>query len=243
MKVKLYSISIFILLSVNAYGQIDMLTATLANQQIHDFQRERIRSEYEEEKKRFENNHHNSKHIITKPSDTSPFLFVPNAQTSIQVKQSIIDNIKKKNPNSKLDEALNSQNNPYPDYVKLFKLLGLDVTHNYADAFTAYMLGMWRIANEMIANPSKQQIQYVRDQVVAIMDVGRMTNSEKQESAEYLIYDLIFANEPYEGSRLSKNQRQLQADSDAVYNRFLKQNNMDLRKMRISENGLTKESQ
>lgn len=170
------------------------------------------------------------------------FQFTSNNQISERVKQSIIDNIKKKNPNSKLDEALSDKNNPYPKYVKLLKSLGLDVQHDYADAFTAYMLGMWRIANKMNENPSKQQIQYVRDQVIAITDVSKWTNAQKQEATEYLIYNLIFANEPYEGSRLSRNQKQLQEDSDAVQQRFLRENNLNLRNMTITKNGLTRKN-
>lgn len=167
------------------------------------------------------------------------FRFVTDRKASAKLKQSIIDNNLKKFPNSKLGEALNDKNNPYPNYVKLLKSLGLDVERDYADAFTAYMLGMWRIANKMSANPSKEQIQNVRNQVLGIIDVSDWNNAQKQEGAEYLVYRLIFANEPFEGSRLDNNRKQMQADSDAVQNRFLKEHNMNLRNMRITATGLT----
>lgn len=233
-----FALVVLLVLSVHAYGQ-DMLTATIANQQVHDFQRERIRSEYEQEKNRAVSNSHKTKPIV-KSADPRTFLFIPNKQVSVRLKQSIINNIKKKNPNSTLGEALNDRNNPYPNYVKLLKSLGLDVEHNYADAFTAYMLGMWRIANKKSAPPSKQQIQYVRNQVLSVTDPSGWTDRKKQESTEYLIYDLIFANEPYESSRQTGNRRQLQVDSDIVQQRFLRENNMDLRNMDITENGLTR---
>ena len=164
--------------------------------------------------------------------------YTPSSSVSAKVKKGIINNILKKNPHSLLVEALNEKNNPFPRYVALLNTLGLDVKHNYADAFTAYMLGMWRIANKLSANPSKQQIDNVREQVKTIMDVSDWTNTQKQEASENLIYNLIFANEPYEGSRLSGNKIQWQADSDAVQNRFLKEHHLNLRKMTITTSGL-----
>lgn len=195
-----------------------------------------FQEEYAREKKRI----HKGNSSSSNAPSASSFLFETNKETSQSVRQTIIDNVKKKFPNSIIGEALNDKNNPYPNYVKLLKTLGLDVQHDYADAFTAYILGMWRIANKMSANPTKEQIQNVRKQVLEVTDVSKLNNTQKQEAAEYIMYELIFANEPYEGSRLDKDQKQLQIDSDAVYNRFLKQNKMDLRNMTITSNGLVR---
>lgn len=199
-------------------------------------------SDYYASQRRHEKNKRSSKgsNEYDAPANPKSFLFVPNAQTSAKIKQSIIDNNKKKNPSSTLDVALSDRNNPYPGYVRLLKALGLDIEHNYADAFTAYILGMWRIANKMATNPSAQEIRYVRNQVLSVTDVSGWTDRKKQESTEYLIYDLIFANEPYESSRQTGNRRQLQADSDIVQQRFLRENKLDLRNMDITENGLTR---
>jgi len=246
MKKILFALSIFLLFSGTSFAQFyvgtDLSFMTLQHSTyMSNVNLINSNSDYYASQRRHEKNKRSSKgsNEYDAPANPKSFLFVPQAQTSAKIKQSIIANNKKKNPNSKLGEALNDRNNPYPNYVKLLKSLGLDVEHDYADAFTAYLLGMWRIANKMSANPSKQQIQYVRNQVLSVTDVRQWTNTQKQEATEYLMYNLIFANEPYEGSRLSRNQKQWQEDADAVQQRFLRENNMDLRKMTISENGLT----
>ncbi|MBZ4188355.1 hypothetical protein [Niabella beijingensis] len=240
MKTFLLLCSFFILVPCTACGQ-DMLTATISNIAIHDFQRERIRSEYEQEKIRL------GKSGAGSPARSGPaagdrlsaFRYVPSETTSVKVKQAIIAHLKKVNPVSgkNLEAALN-RDNPYAAYVRYLKTRGLDVQHNYADAFTAYLLGMWRIANGWSDDPGAAQISYVRNQVATVMNVSRWNNTQKQEAAAYLVYDLIFANEPYEGSRRSGDKQQQQKDSDAVHDRFLKQNNMNLRKMIITGSGL-----
>lgn len=175
------------------------------------------------------------------PPNASVFRIIPDSQTSIEVKQTIVDNLKKKNPISgqNLEKALN-QYSPFPAYIKLLNSLGLDVQHNYADAFTAYILGMWRIANGQSANPSTAMIQAVRRQVAQTIRPSAWNNRQKQVAAEYMIYELIFANEPYEGSRKAGDKRQMKLDSDAVQQRFLSSNNMDLRSMVVTDQGLTK---
>lgn len=172
---------------------------------------------------------------------SSDFSFTANKGIVQQVEREIVANLKKKDPVSgkNLQEAL-EKDNPYPNYMALFKKLGLDADRNYADVFTAYLLGMWRIANQKADNPTAAQIRAVRDQVAGSIDVSAWSGRERQEKAAYLVYDLIFANEPYESSRKARDARQMKADSDAVQNRFLRQNNLDLRRMAISENGLTR---
>ncbi|ANH81981.1 hypothetical protein A8C56_14280 [Niabella ginsenosidivorans] len=169
------------------------------------------------------------------------FLFTPQGQVSASVRQSIIDNLKRKNPvpGRELEKAL-TRDNPFPAYVKYLKAAGLDVQHNYADAFAAYMLGMWRIANGRSADPAAWQIKAAQAQTAMNLDMRGWSARKKQEAAEYMIYDLIFANEPYEASRKGGNKKQMQADSDAVYERFLRQNRLDLRKIQITEAGLTR---
>jgi len=221
-----------------------MLTATIANQQIHDFQRERIRSEYEGEKKllseRNRKTTHNRNPRIVADHNACSCSFSTDNSIVQQVEKEIIGNLKRKNPTSgkNLQEAL-ARNRPYPKYIALFKKLGLDGDSNYADVFTAYMLGMWRIANRMDGNPTTGEIQAVRRQVISNVDVSGLNSRQRQEKAAYLVYDLIFANEPYEASRKAKDLRQLRSDSDEVYNRFIHQNRLDLRNMEITENGLT----
>ncbi|WP_300596698.1 hypothetical protein [Niabella sp.] len=219
-------------------GAQDMLSATIANIAIHDFQRERIRSEYEQEKIRLGRGKSGAAALKDSRSGHA-FLFAPDTSVSVGVAQAIINDLKKKNPVSgnNLEAAL-KRNNPFPAYVRYLKGRGLDVQHDYADAFSAYLLGIWRIANGRYADPAAAQIHAVRNQVGAMIHVSDWSNQKKQEAAEYLLYDLIFANEPYEASRKEGNKIQQQQDSDMVYNRFLKQHKMDLRKMMITEKGL-----
>lgn len=160
-----------------------------------------------------------------------------------RVEKEIIARLTRKNATSgkNLETALNNTR-PYPKYIDALKALGLDPEHNYADVFTGYMLGMWRIAKGMSTNPTKEQIMAVRNQVVNRLDISGLNNRERQEKAAYLIYDLIFANEAYEGSRKANNHKLLQQDSDAVQQRFLRENNLDLRNMTISANGLTRKN-
>lgn len=168
------------------------------------------------------------------------FTYTRSQRVAEEVKEAIIRNLKKKNPVSgKNLEAALAKDNPYAAYVTLFSKLGLDAERNYADVFTGYMLGMWRIANRKADNPTIDQIKAVRRQVISNVDITHFSNRDKQEKAAYLLYDLIFANEPYEASRRANDRQQLQEDSDAVYHRFLQQNRLDLRKMVITENGLT----
>ncbi|SDD97875.1 hypothetical protein [Niabella drilacis] len=230
----LYLLSLF---AGNARSQ-DMLTATIANIAVHDFQRERIRSEYEREKSRLDGNRGLNASNSKNTGRTPAFLFDPDTRVSAAVKRSIIDDLKRKNAVSgqHLETALN-RDNPFPAYVSYLGNLGLDVQHNYADAFTAYILGMWRIANKQ-PDPSAGQIRAVRNQVAAAINTDGWTNRKKQEGAEYLLYDLIFANEPYESSRKAGNKARQQQDSDAVYHRFLKKNRMNLRGMTITQKGL-----
>ena len=180
---------------------------------------------------------------VSKQAAATPgnFRFTPSVQVSAAVRQSIIDQRKKKNPvaGKNLENALN-QKDPFPAYINYLKKAGLDVQHNYADAFAAYMLGMWRIANGRSADPSAGQIKAVQVQTAMNLDIAGWSARRKQEAAEYLIYDLIFANEPYEASRKGGNQKQMRADSDIVYERFLQQNNLDLRKMQLTDSGLTR---
>lgn len=100
------------------------------------------------------------------------------------------------------------------------------------------MLGMWRIANGMSGNPTTSQINAVRRLVRSKVRVTGWTNQQKQEAVEYMIYDLIFANEPYESSRKTGDKKQISQDADMVHQRFLKQNKMDLRSMRLTDKGL-----
>lgn len=230
-------------LATKAFSQ-DMLTATLANQQVHDFQRERIRSEYEQEKARSnESNpkipHHRNPRIATDRNALN-FSFRTDNGIVQRVEKKIIANLKSKNPVSgkNLQEAL-ARDKPYPKYLALFKKLGLDGDTDYAAVFTAYMLGMWRIANCIDGNPTTAEIQAVRRQVISNVNISGLSSQQRQEKAAYLIYDLVFANEPYEASRHAKDFRQLKSDSDEVNNRFIKENRMDLRNMEITENGLT----
>jgi hypothetical protein len=168
------------------------------------------------------------------------FSYTGNEAMVERVKNEIVSRLTRKNPTSgkKLETAL-SRDRPYPKYIAVFKALALDPEHDYADVFTGYMLGMWRIANGMATNPTKEQIIAVRNQVVHHLDISGLNNGERQEKAAYLIYDLIFANEAYEGSRKANNRKLLQQDSDAVQLRFLRENKLDLRNMIISANGLT----
>lgn len=233
----------FFLVAHNVSGQ-DMLTATLANQQIHDFQRERIRSEYEREKSRSkESNNKSSQSTVPKTSqirNQSNFSFTADNNIVKKVENAIITDLTTKNPVSgkNLKEQL-AKDNPFPKYLAQFKKDGLNGYNNYADVFTAYILGMWRIANSINSNPTTEQIQAVRRQVVNTVDISGFSDKQKQEKAAYLIYDLIFASEPYEASRRANDLRQLKSDSDAVYNRFIKSNRMNLRNMKITQNGLT----
>jgi hypothetical protein len=178
---------------------------------------------------------------IALPADANVFRITPDSAASIRIRQAIIDNLKRKNPVSgkNLEKALD-QHNPFPAYIKLLKGLGLDVQHNYADAFTAYVLGMWRIANGLGANPSVTAIQKVRRQIAATIHPDGWDNRQKQEAVEYMIYELIFANEPYESARKAEDKMQVKLDSDAVQQRFLSRHNLDLRNMIITDEGLTK---
>lgn len=117
--------------------------------------------------------------------------------------------------------------------------MGLDPKHDYADVFTGYMLGMWRIANGRADNPTKEQVRAVRRQVAGHLDISGLNDPDRQEKAAYLIYDLIFANEAYEGSRKANDRKLMQQDSDAVHQRFRRENNLDLRNLTITANGLT----
>lgn len=168
------------------------------------------------------------------------FSYTGNKAIVDRVEKEIISRLNIKNPVSgkNLEIALNGTK-PYSKYIAAFKALGLAPEHDYADVFTGYMLGMWRIAKRMSNNPTKEQILAVRNQVVNHLDISGLNNRERQEKAAYLIYDLIFANEAYEGSRKTNNRKLLQQDSDAVQQRFLRENKLDLRSMTISANGLT----
>ncbi|WP_410221406.1 hypothetical protein [Pedobacter sp.] len=172
---------------------------------------------------------------------TSGFSYTGSKAIVERVEAEIISRLTMKNPASgkNLAAALNNTK-PYPKYIAAFKALGLDPEHDYADVFTGYMLGMWRIANRMTANPTKDQINYVRKQMINHLDISGLSNRDRQEKAAYLIYDLIFANEAYEGSRKANDRKLMQQDSDAVQQRFVKENNLDLRNMTITENGLTR---
>lgn len=172
------------------------------------------------------------------------FSYTGNKAIVDRVEKEIISRLNIKNPVSgkNLEIALNNTR-PYPKYIAAFKALGLDPEHDYADVFAGYMLGMWRIANGRANNPTKEQILAVRNQVINHLDISGLNNRERQEKAAYLIYDLIFANEAYneayEGSRKTNDRKLLQQDSDAVQERFLRENKLDLRSMTISANGLT----
>lgn len=241
-KIKFLWYTALLILSTSVYGQ-DMLTATIANQQIHDFQRERIRSEYEQEKSRInENNRKTNQNSNSKTAGNyseQNFYFKTDNNVVQQVERKIIANLKRKNPISgkNLGETL-ARDKPYPKYLVQFKKLGLDGYNNYADVFTAYILGMWRIANQIEVNPTTKDIQAVRRQVMNSVVISNLTNQQRQEKAAYLIYDLIFANESYEASRKANDFKLLKSDSDEVNNRFLRANNMNLRNMKITENGL-----
>lgn len=221
-----------ILWSVGLFGQ-DMLTATLANQQVHDFQRERIRSEYAREK---ETLHAGGGKLAGRNEN---FHFRADKSVVRKVEVEIVSDLKKRNPVAGQNLATVLGNTrPYPKYMAMFKTLGLDLESDYADVFTAYMLGMWRIANKMVSNPTEDRIRSVRNQVVNVLNISGLNDRERQEKAAYLVYDLILANEAYEGSRTAKDSKLMQEDSDAVQYRFLRENNLDLRNMTITENGL-----
>ncbi|VTR48968.1 hypothetical protein [Sphingobacterium thalpophilum] len=171
---------------------------------------------------------------------SSGFTYTASKSVVERVEAEIISRLTRKNPASgrNLATALNNTK-PYPKYIAAFKAVGLDPEHDYADVFTGYMLGMWRIANGRADNPTKEQVSAVRRQVAGHLDISGLNNADRQEKAAYLIYDLIFANEAYEGSRKANDRKLMQQDSDAVHQRFRRENNLDLRNLTITANGLT----
>lgn len=240
-----FLIPVFCLLRLNSYGQYDpgatMMIAQnnmLYNNTIQSFVNQNIINDlaYANTAKKTSGSRGAK---TAAPADAATFLVSPDNAVSAKVKQSIISRLKSRNPaaGKNLENALN-QNDPFNAYLQLLMSLGLDVRHNYADAFTGYMLGMWRIANGMSGNPTLSQINAVRRQVKSKVRVTGWSNRQKQEAVEYMIYDLIFANEPYESSRKAGDKKQMSLDSDMVHQRFLKQNNMDLRRMRLTDKGL-----
>lgn len=176
-----------------------------------------------------------------KPALNNPaFMFNPSAALSQNIQHDIISYIKQKKQQvgTNLEKAF-KLDKPFSRYVNYLKNLGLDVQHNYADAFTAYILGMWRIANK-VADPGAAEIRAVREQVALTLDVARWSDEQKQEAAEYMIYDLILANESYESAKKDGAMNEAKDYSDMVYSRFLRKNHLDLRNMSISANGLTR---
>ncbi|QJB33237.1 hypothetical protein HF324_18590 [Chitinophaga oryzae] len=239
-----YLIPVFCLLQLSSYSQYDpgatMMLAQnnmLYNNTIQSFVNQNIINDLAYSNTPKAGGTRRSK--ATAPADAATFLISPGSSTSVKVKQSIINRLKSRNPTAgkNLENALN-QYDPFNAYLRLLTSLGLDVHHNYADAFTAYILGMWRIANGMSGNPTLTQINAVRSQVRSNVRVAGWSNQQKQEAVEYMIYDLIFANEPYESSRKARDKKQMALDADMVYQRFLKQHKMDLRNMRLTDKGL-----
>jgi len=206
---------------------------TIQSQIYSDMSRQNIELDEANRKKR-------SKPRVAGTYEANGFSYTSSRAIVERVEKELISRLTSKNPVSgkNLAGLLNSTK-PYQKYIIAFKALGLDPEHDYADVFTGYMLGMWRIANGITTNPTKEQVSAVRSQVINHLDISELDNHERQKKAAYLIYDLIFANEAYEGSRKTNDRKLMQQDSDAVQQRFVQENNLDLRAMNISASGLT----
>ncbi|HEY0263266.1 MAG TPA: DUF6683 family protein [Granulicella sp.] len=109
-----------------------------------------------------------------------------------------------------------------------------------ADAFTAYWVENWQMANA--ANEvAPAQVQAVRRQVSSTLlsnpSFTRLNDAQKQEMAEVFIYNQVVQDANYVGAMQRGDKALMQKIGDASVQRFRKEMNLDLRQLALTDNG------
>lgn len=106
-------------------------------------------------------------------------------------------------------------------------------SNDMVDSTTAFWISMWVIANQA-PNPTPQHVAAVRKQVQATMaGAGKLSanDADKQRFSQMMMYETILALVAFNTDSIDKGEL-----ATATY-KSMKRRGMDLRQMRLSENG------
>lgn len=106
-----------------------------------------------------------------------------------------------------------------------------------ADAFAAYWVQNWQMANNVeMVSPAK--VMAVRRQVAATMG-GRFTEAQRQELAEVFIYNQFIQGSVWIDAAQKGDTAMKRKLGDAAVTRFRNEMKLDLRALKITEDGFT----
>jgi hypothetical protein len=111
-----------------------------------------------------------------------------------------------------------------------------------ADIFTSYWVENWQMANKVNYVPA-QQVQAVRRQVNAVMlanpGFAQMTDAQKQAMGEIFIYSQVVEDAAYVDAMKKGDTAAVQRLADAAVARFESEMRVNLRTLKITNNGFT----
>lgn len=128
------------------------------------------------------------------------------------------------------------------DFVRLFDqaMGGFGLRSGDAvDALTAYWLASWGAANNYQRQPSRTQVQAVRNQVRSGFDLARAgltTSHSRQEFAETLIYQTILLDTAMEQAQKSGNRANIRRLGDEAQ-RQMRLAGLNMRQLRLTDQG------
>lgn len=164
--------------------------------------------------------------------------FESDRKVSARVRERFRDQLVRANPDRAADIDAALEQNWLREFAPEMALNGLDA-NNLADANTAYLVASWALVNNVeLIHP--RAIVSVRDSMRAAVsnspEVLAMSNADKQEAAEILIYNtvLVMANRVQIASRRDLG---LQAAAARHYGDGFRQIGIDLLAMDLTDNG------
>ncbi len=114
--------------------------------------------------------------------------------------------------------------------------------NDVADAFTAYWVENWQMANKVNYVPPAR-VQAVRSQVSATFSsnpaFARFTNAQKQEMSEIFIYNQIVQDANYTNALKRGDSATVQRLANASVARFRNEMHLNLRKVALTDAGFT----
>lgn len=107
------------------------------------------------------------------------------------------------------------------------------------DAITAYWMLNWVIANQ--ADNNRQQMQAVRNQVRSVVanspTLAALSNDERQEMAEALVLNFLVQHAAYGNAMQAGDRTMMRRLGDAAVTRFRNEMGLDLRQLRLTDQG------
>lgn len=165
-------------------------------------------------------------------------------EVSAKVRKQYLDWVAKQNPKGAEElKAVFEKHDPVQIWSEIVRSDGLH-TGDVTDAFTAYWLLNWMVANRSDGTPD--QVKAVREQVRPLLAANptyaRLTEAQRQELAEVLMLNFVVQHGAYSAAMKKNDSELLSKLGDAAVARFQNEMGIDLRQLTLTERGFAKKS-